>query len=62
MRVEVDKDVCIGAMSCEATCPEVFKVVGGVSTVVSDPVPEDMEAACREAVENCPVEAISWLE
>lgn len=62
MRVEVDKDVCIGAMSCEATCPEVFKVVGGVSTVVSDPVPEDKEDACREAVENCPVEAIRIIE
>jgi ferredoxin len=62
MRVKVDPDVCIGAMSCEATCPAVFKVVGGVSTVIADPVPEDAEDAAREAVDNCPVEAISIIE
>jgi ferredoxin len=62
MRVKVDEDVCIGAMSCETTCPKVFKVVGGVSTVVADPVPDDQEDAAREAVENCPVQAISIVE
>jgi ferredoxin len=62
MRVKVDPEVCIGAMSCEATCPAVFKVVGGVSTVIADPVPEDAEDAAREAVDNCPVEAISIVE
>jgi ferredoxin len=62
MRVEIDEDACIGAMSCESTCPDVFKVVGGVSTVVADPVPEDLEDAVREAVDNCPVQAIRIVE
>ncbi len=62
MKVKVDEDVCIGSMSCETTCPAVFKVVGGISRVQVDVVPADAEDACREAVENCPVGAISIEE
>ena len=58
MKVKVDEDVCIGSMSCETTCPEVFKVIGGISRVQVDVVPKDAEGRCREAVENCPVSAI----
>jgi ferredoxin len=49
-------------MSCEASCPEVFKVVGGISTVIVDEVPPEHEDACREAIANCPVEAIVIVE
>jgi len=59
MKAKVDEDVCIGSMSCETTCPEVFKVVGGISRVQVEVVPEEAEDRCREAVENCPVGAIS---
>jgi ferredoxin len=62
MRVEVDEDVCIGSMSCETTCPEVFKVLGGISQVQVDVVPEEAEDRCREAVEGCPVDAIRIVE
>jgi len=62
MRVEVDEDVCIGSMSCETTCPEVFKVVGGISRVQVDVVPAELEDQCREAAEDCPVNAIKILE
>ncbi len=43
MKVKVDEDVCIGSMSCENSCPEVFKVVGGISRVQVDVVPADAE-------------------
>ena len=59
MKVQVDEDVCIGTMACETTCPEVFKVVGGISRVQVDVVPKEAEARCREAAANCPVSAIS---
>lgn len=62
MKVEVDEDLCIGSMSCETTCPEVFKVVGGISRVQVDEVPPEVEDRCREAVENCPVAAIEIVE
>lgn len=62
MKVVVDEDLCIGTMSCETTCPEVFKVVGGISRVQVDVVPADAEERCNEAVENCPVAAILITE
>ncbi len=62
MKVEVDEDLCIGSMSCEITCPEVFKVVDGISQVQVDEVPAEVEDRCREAVENCPVAAIKIVE
>lgn len=62
MKVEVDEDLCIGSMACETTCPEVFKVVGGISKVQVDEVPAEVEDRCREAVESCPVQAIRITE
>jgi len=62
MRVEVDEDLCICAMQCESICPEVFQVEGGVSVVQMDPVPEELEERCREAVEACPANAIRITE
>ncbi len=62
MRVEVKEDLCIGSMSCETTCPEVFKVVGGISRVLVPVVPADAEARCREAAEGCPAGAIDIIK
>jgi ferredoxin len=62
MRVEVDEGLCIGSMSCETTCPEVFKVVGGISRVRVAVVPPEAEERCREAIGNCPAGAIEVIE
>jgi ferredoxin len=59
MKVIVDQDVCIGSGNCEATCPNLFKVVDGKSQVKADPVPEGDENCAKEAVDGCPVGAIS---
>ena len=59
VRVEVDPNLCAGVSACEATCPEVFEVKGGRSFVKVDVVPPELEARCREAVEGCPMGAIS---
>ena len=59
MKARVDKDTCIGSGNCEATCPNVFKVVDGKSTVRRNPVPGEEESCVREAVDGCPVGAIS---
>ncbi len=59
MKAKVDKDTCIGSGNCEATCPKIFKVVGGKSTVQMDTVPEEEEDCVSDAVEGCPVGAIS---
>jgi ferredoxin len=59
MKAIVDKDTCIGSGNCEATCPRIFKVVDGKSTVQTNPVPAEEEDCVREAVDGCPAGAIS---
>ena len=59
MKVSVDQDVCIGSGNCEATCPEVFVVRDEKSHVKVDTVPEGLEDKAQEAVDGCPVQAIS---
>lgn len=58
MQVKVDGDACTGCEMCTQTCPEVFEMDGDKS-VAKDNVPEDAEEACKQAAEECPVEAIS---
>jgi ferredoxin len=58
----IDEDLCTGCGTCEDICPEVFEIGSdGLAHVVKD---ADCEVAecCEEAIEECPVEAISWEE
>jgi len=59
VKAKVDPNLCAGVGACESTCPEVFEVVNGLSTVKVDVVPTDLEEKCRQAVEGCPMNAIS---
>lgn len=59
MRVQVEKELCIGCESCVDLCPEVFDMEEDVAyTKIEDDIPEDLEDPCREAAEACPTEAI----
>ena len=63
MKARVDTETCIGCGLCEATCPEVFKLNSeDVSEVIVEVVPFEVEAKCREAAGNCPVQAITLEE
>jgi len=62
MRVTVDEETCIGCGLCAETCPEVFEMNDDKVRVKVDEVPEDTVETCREAAENCPVEAIQIEE
>jgi len=59
MKAVVDPDLCTGCGLCVDVCPEVFEMEGEIATVIVDEVPEDAEDTAREAVESCPVEAIT---
>ena len=58
MRAIVDEEVCIGCGLCAETCPEVFEMVDEKARAKMDEVPEGFAETCREAAEDCPVEAI----
>ncbi|MBN1671980.1 MAG: ferredoxin [Kiritimatiellae bacterium] len=59
LTVEVDPQVCNGCGLCETMCPEVFALVGDQAQVRVNRVPEEVENACLEAAELCPVSAIA---
>jgi len=59
MKAIVDQEVCTGCSLCAETCPDVFEMDGATAKVKGDVVPANAEESCRDAMENCPVEAIS---
>ena len=58
MKASVDPDVCTGCGLCVDTCPAVFEMDDAIAKVLVESVPEDTLDSCREAIDNCPVEAI----
>ena len=58
MRVTVNEEECIGCGLCAETCPEVFELKDDKALAKMEEVPEDLVESCREAAEECPVEAI----
>ncbi len=57
MHFAVDQELCIGCGACAGSCPEVFEIIDGKSTVIVDPVPD--EECASSAEDGCPVGAIS---
>lgn len=58
-------DVCIACGTCEAICPNVFKVQevnGKMMAVVQAADYEAEKAKIDEAIGSCAVQAISWGE
>jgi ferredoxin len=62
MKAKVNSELCSGTGLCEQTCPEVFELKNGVSTVNVKTVPVEAEKSCREAADECPTQAISIEE
>jgi ferredoxin len=62
MKAIVDEETCIGCGLCADTCPEVFEMGDDKAVVKVEEVPENAVDSCREAAENCPVEAIQIEE
>lgn len=58
MKVKVDEETCIGCEACVDTCPDVFEMVDDKARVKVNEVPAGAIESCRDAAENCPVEAI----
>ena len=62
MKIRVDPDKCQGHARCYGVAPELFHVDDyGLSTVVVDEVPTELEDKARLAVANCPEYAIELV-
>ncbi|MBI1820680.1 MAG: ferredoxin [Nitrospirae bacterium] len=59
MKVDIDKNGCIGNGSCESLCSDVFKVEGGKAKVLSADVSSEFMDDVVQAAKDCPVQVIS---
>ena len=51
MKMKVDKNACIGCGACD----------GNYAEVIVDEIPKELESDAMDALEGCPVEAISLV-
>lgn len=58
MKVRVDAELCVGCGLCVNTCPDVFEMQDDKAVVKSGTVSSEAEGECRQAKDDCPVEAI----
>lgn len=59
MRVEANREVCIGAGMCVLTAPAVFdQDDDGIVVLLTTEVPEDEAGRVRRALANCPSGAL----
>ncbi len=63
MKVEVNKDLCIGCGACQSLVPEVFELEDdGLAASKVNEVPKDLEEEVKDAIDGCPTSAISDKE
>jgi len=62
MKASVDAALCVGCGLCIEICPDVFMMKGDFAVVIADPGTPRAETDCRDAKEQCPVNAISISE
>lgn len=58
---KVDQEKCLGCGTCAALCPKTFEMGEDGKAQVKNP-PGDPESEIQNAIDSCPVQAISWEE
>ncbi len=62
MKVFVDEDICTLCGICADICPEVFELTETSCIVKLTEITEEIGERVKEAMESCPVEAITIEE
>lgn len=57
MRIEVKRDLCIGAATCVAIAPDVFELDDEMKAIIKSPTGND-DNTIIEAAKSCPTLAI----
>jgi len=58
MKVKVDAELCVGCGLCVNVCQDIFEMQDDKAIVKSETVPAEAEENCKQAKDDCPVEAI----
>lgn len=62
MKLEVNKDLCLGCGACCANAPEVFEIgEDGFANVKVNEVPEEFNEDALDAMDGCPTGAIEEI-
>lgn len=60
MKALVDRNACIGCETCVGICPEVFSMDDeGISVAIDEEIGTDILELAEEAMDDCPVGAIT---
>ena len=62
VKIKIERDDCIGCGSCEATAPDYFELGDDGKARVKKQYSEEDKDIIQEAVDGCPVQAISLSE
>lgn len=62
MKAFVDPDTCIGCSLCTQICPEVFRMEQDKAVAYVNPAPAQAKDSYKEAVQECPINAIKITE
>ena len=62
MEVTIDREECVGCGACAEIAPDVFRIDADDKAEVYGEVTDDNKDNVQDAIDTCPVSAISWEE
>ena len=62
MKVQVNKDLCIGCGACQAVAPDIFEIEDdGLAHAIEPEVSDEFKDDALDALEGCPTSAIEEI-